>query len=243
MDFGLSASLTRALSLLAKLATATLLVVILSRARPLLMPIAFAAALAFILTSPMKWLQHRISRLPALALVMLLAVGTLGSAGYVLATQLNELTTHLGKYTESMRRKVATLQVRGGGPLARVEVMMARISDGLQKKVDSDAISVHVVPAEISPAAHMWNLAKPLAEPLITVLFVLVLCIFMLGQRDESVRGSGSTSHACLPSKGAGLRGAALPPRTRPIVGLWIGHRLGRPSSVPPRRWVTHGPI
>ncbi len=185
MDFGLSASLTRALSLLAKLATATLLVVILSRARPLLMPIAFAAALAFILTSPMKWLQHRISRLPALALVMLLAVGTLGSAGYVLATQLNELTTHLGKYTESMRRKVATLQVRGGGPLARVEVMMARISDGLQKKVDSDAISVHVVPAEISPAAHMWNLAKPLAEPLITVLFVLVLCIFMLGQRDD----------------------------------------------------------
>jgi predicted PurR-regulated permease PerM len=81
MEFGRSTSLTRALPLLAKLVTAALVIVILPRARPVLMPIAFAAVLAFILTSPMKWLQRRISRLPALALVMLLAVGVLGSAG------------------------------------------------------------------------------------------------------------------------------------------------------------------
>jgi predicted PurR-regulated permease PerM len=186
MDFGRSASFTRALSLLAKLVTATLVVVILSRGRPVLMPIAFAAVLAFILTSPMKWLQRRISRLPALALVMLLAVGALGTAGYVLATQLNDLTAQLGKYTESMRQKVTALQASSsGGPLSRVEVMIARITGGLEKRVDPAIVSVHVVPAQISPAAHMWVLVKPLAEPLITVLFVLVLCIFMLGQRDD----------------------------------------------------------
>jgi predicted PurR-regulated permease PerM len=200
MDFGRSASLTRALSLLAKLATATLIVVILSRARPVLMPIAFAAVSAFILTSPMTWLRRRISRIPALVLVMLLAVGTVGSAGYVLATQLNDLTTQLGKYTESMRRKVAALRDSGDGPVARVEVMVARITEGVEKKVHPDKVSVQMVPAKISPAAHMWSVIDPLAGPLITGLFVLVLCTFMLGQRDDlrnrliSLAGTGNVT-------------------------------------------------
>lgn len=185
MDLGLPAPLTRALSLLAKLVTVTLVVVILSRGRPVLMPIAFAAALAFILTPPLKWLQRRIPRLPALALVMLLAVGAMASAASVLATQLNDLTMQVGKYTESMRRKVAALQAGGSGPLARVEVMIARITEGLEKKVDPGYPSVHVVPAQVSPASHLWALISPLAEPLITVLLVLVLCAFMLGQRDD----------------------------------------------------------
>jgi predicted PurR-regulated permease PerM len=185
MSFDLSPSLSKALSLLAKLMTVTLVVVVLSLARPVLMPIAFAAALAFILTPPMKRLQRRISRRPALAVVMLLAVGALGSAAYVLGVQLNDLTTQLGKYTESMRRKLAALQDSGAGPLARVEVMMARITEGLASKTEPGNLSVHVVPAEVSPMAHAWDLIAPLAEPLVTVLFVLVLCIFMLGQRDD----------------------------------------------------------
>ena len=177
--------MTKALSLLAKLAMATLIVVILSQGRPVLIPIVSAAILAFILTSPMKWLQRRISRLPALAVVMLLAVGALGGAGYVVANQVNDLTTQLGQYTESMRRKIAALQVGSNGPLARVEVMIARITDGLEKKVGPDNAPVQVVPARISRSEHVWDLVKPLAEPLLTVIFVLVLCLFMLGQRDD----------------------------------------------------------
>jgi hypothetical protein len=44
---------------------------------------------------------------------------------------------------------------------------------------------VSVVEEKIAPATHLWNLAAPLAEPLITTFFVLVLCIFILGQRDD----------------------------------------------------------
>jgi predicted PurR-regulated permease PerM len=185
MNLGRWASSSRESSLLARLVTATLVVFILSQARPVLMPIAFAAVLAFILTSPMKWLQRRMSRRLALALVMLSTVVGLGGAGYVLATQLDDLTTQLGKYTESMRRKISTLQETSEGPLARVNVMIARVTEGLTKTVDPDNASVHVMPAEVSPAGHLWNLLRPLAEPLIGVLFVLALCIFMLGQRDD----------------------------------------------------------
>ena len=178
MDLGTSAPLTRTLSVLARLGAATLSVVVLSLGRPILMPIAAATALAFILTPPMKWFQRRLPRLPALALVMLLAAAALGSAGYVVASQLNDLTTQAGKYTESMRRKVAALQAGSSGPLSR-------ITDGLERRGDPDVLSVHVVPARSSPAAHMWNLFRPLAEPLITFLFILVLCVFMLGRRDD----------------------------------------------------------
>src|SRR5688572_26581345 len=99
MELPIPGSMMRAWTLLAKAVAGLLVIFTLSQARPVLMPIAVAAVLAFVLTSPMKWLQHRISRLPALALVMLLAIGALGSAGYVVANQLNELTTQLGKYT------------------------------------------------------------------------------------------------------------------------------------------------
>jgi predicted PurR-regulated permease PerM len=185
MDLLSPASTTRSSSRLNKLLMAALIVVILDRGRPVLLPIALAAALAFILSSPMRWLQRHISRLPALGLVMLLGLGALGSAGWVVATQLNELTTQVGKYTESMRRKVAALQAGGSGPLGRVEAMIARVGEGLQAKATPADVSVHVVPVELSPVAHLGALVGPLVEPLLTVLIVVVLCGFMLGQRDD----------------------------------------------------------
>jgi predicted PurR-regulated permease PerM len=160
-------------------------VAILARGRPVLLPVAFAAVLAFILSSPVRWLERRISRIPAVILVLLLAAGAVGGVGFVLVGQVDELTTQLGKYTESMRRKVVALREGAGGPLARVEVMITRITDGLEKRVAPDDAPVRVAPVEISRANHLWVLVRPLAEPIITVLFVVVLCVFVLLRRDD----------------------------------------------------------
>ena len=184
MDLGTTASVTRAVSLIAKAVAVLLLLLVLSRARTVLLPITLAAVLAFILTAPMKWLQRYLPRVPALALVMLLAVGSLGTAGYVIADELDDLTTQLGKYTESMRLKVAALDT-GRGPLARLEVMFARVTEGLGERAEPGNTSVELVPARLNPVERLWAVVEPLAEPLITALFVLVLCAFMLGQRDD----------------------------------------------------------
>ena len=85
MDLAGSASTVRVVSGLVKLVAALLAVAALARGRAVLLPIAFAVVLAFILTPPMKWLQRHLSRLPALTLVMLLAVGALGTV-YALST-------------------------------------------------------------------------------------------------------------------------------------------------------------
>jgi len=185
MGLGPSSARARAAPLLARLLTITVVVVILSQARSVLMPVAFAAFLAFILTPPMKWLQHRISRIPALVVVMLLAIGVMGGAGYVLSSQLNDLTAQVGTYAEALRRKVSALQDTGSKPLARADAMLGRITGGLERRSDPDLVKVHVVEAQVSPVTHLWNLVNPLAEPLITLFFVLVLCLFILGQRDD----------------------------------------------------------
>ncbi len=171
--------------ILVKLLTVTVVVAILSLGRPVLMPIAFAAFLAFALTPPMQWLQRRISRIPALILVMLLAVGALGSAGYGLTSQLDDLTSQLGTYAESMRRKVTALGDLGAKPMARVEAVVGRVTGGLDRPAAANVVPVQVMPERIAPAAHLWDLVSPLAEPLLTTFFVLVLCAFMLVQRDD----------------------------------------------------------
>jgi len=185
MDLSSPSPVARDTSLLVRLGTVALVVLILSVGRPVLMPVAVAGVLAFLLTPPLRWLQRHLPLLVALALVIGSALGVLGSAAFVLATQLGDLTMQLGTYTESMRRKLAALQISAGGPLARVETMLARLTEGLGTGDAPGVVPVHVVSAELSPAAHLWDLVAPLAEPLITVLFVLVLCVFMLAQRDD----------------------------------------------------------
>jgi predicted PurR-regulated permease PerM len=185
MESGRPRSSARTSPVLTRLLTVAVVVVILSRGRPVLMPIAFAAFLAFILSPLMKWLQHRITRVPALALVMMLAVGALGSAGWVLTSQFDELTARVGTYAESLRRKVTALQERGARPLARVDAMLGHVTGGPEKRGDAGTVAVNVVPTRATPAAHLRALVTPLAEPLITALFVLVLCIFILGQRED----------------------------------------------------------
>jgi predicted PurR-regulated permease PerM len=185
VDFGGSASLAKTLSALAKLATAALVIAALSMGRVVLMPIAFALVLSFILSSPMRWLQHRIPRWMALSLAMLVTIGLLGGVAYVLATQMDDLATQLGKYTDSMHRKLAAIQQGGRGPFDRAQAMFAKVTEGLAATADPHNVAVHVVPSEVSPLEHLITLAQPLAEPLVTVFFVLVLCAFLLARRDD----------------------------------------------------------
>ena len=186
MDPGRSVMQARALPVLNRLVTATVVVVILSLARPVLMPIAFAAFLAFILTPPMKWLQHRISRVPALVVVMLLAVGVIGGAGvgpHLPARRADVPGRHLRRGASAARRPscrtAAASRWRAPTPC------WAGSPGSWNAAATPDLVKVRVVEDRLSPAAHLWSLVSPLAEPLVTVFFVLVLCLFILGQRDD----------------------------------------------------------
>jgi predicted PurR-regulated permease PerM len=187
MEPVLPASLTRGLSFFIRLATAALVVVVLSQARAVLLPIAFVLVLSFILSAPMKRLQHLgLPKFLALAVVMLLFLGAVGGTGYVLATQLSDLTTQLTKYNESMRRKVADLQGGGAGPLDRLQQTFERVTGGLERQVAEGASAAPVrVTTELTPARQLQETVVPLAEPLGNIIIVLVMCAFALGGKDD----------------------------------------------------------
>jgi predicted PurR-regulated permease PerM len=186
MEPALSASMTRGLSFFLKLASAVLVVVVLSQARAVLMPLAFVGVLAFILSAPMKRLHHwGVPKVLALVVVMGVFLSAVGGTGYVLATQLSELTTQLTKYNESMRQKVAGLQNGSAGPLGRLQKTFDRVTEGLERDELAAAAPVRVVATERSAAARLLEAIEPLAEPLANVVIVLVLCAFALGRRDD----------------------------------------------------------
>src|SRR4051794_9291266 len=92
------------------LATLVLVVAILALARAVLVPLALAILIAFALTPAVRPLERRLGRGLAVSVVVLLAVGAVVSFGYLLERQLVDLSGQMSRYSDSMRRKVATLR-------------------------------------------------------------------------------------------------------------------------------------
>jgi hypothetical protein len=110
--------------------------------------------------------------------------------------------------------------------------MATRVADGLEKKVAPDDVPMQVAPAPRSRATHLWDLFRPMAEPVITVLFVLVLCVFMLGRRDDlrsrlirlvGTRNVSATTHAL----DEGARKVTLYLRDQALVNAIFGVLVG----------------
>src|SRR5215471_41794 len=81
------------------LAVIALLVTILVYAKVVLVPIALAILLAFILTPAVEALEHRrYPRVVAVALIVVLTLGLIGGFGYVLSRQFNDLAVKFPHY-------------------------------------------------------------------------------------------------------------------------------------------------
>jgi len=92
------------------LATAALLVTILSRAQAIVVPVALAAVLSFALGPAVKRIERKVGRVVAVLVVVLVAVGTVTGFGFVLERQLVDLSTQMTKYSDSISRKVRALR-------------------------------------------------------------------------------------------------------------------------------------
>src|SRR5947209_18254334 len=83
----------------------SLAVAILYFARELLIPLAFALLLAFLLSPIVKWLEGlHLPRIPAALLVIIVASATLLSVAWLVTTQLLVIVEGLPKYSDNVRR-------------------------------------------------------------------------------------------------------------------------------------------
>ena len=183
------------------LATGALVVAILSRAEAVLMPLALATLLSFVLTPPAKALERAgLPRYAGVALLVLLTLGIVGSFGYVLSRQFNQVAAELPKYQREIRTKIAALR-SSGGAITAIEDTVDKVSRDLdrQPKVQQETPAVQetapppkpevapvrVLPAEPSNIERFRDLAQTVLEPLTQAGIVLVLTVFMLLGRED----------------------------------------------------------
>jgi predicted PurR-regulated permease PerM len=165
-----------------------LVVVVLYWAQAVLVPIALAILLTFVLTPPVTWLQRSIGRIPAVLAMVTLVFTVLGLAGWGLARQMDHLAEDLPSYRANILAKIA--DVRGAGKGGSVEKLQETIEDiktDLEKsEVPRGTVSRPVVVTSEQVAGFSgFAWLGPLVSPLGTAGLVLAMVIFMLLERRD----------------------------------------------------------
>ena len=103
-------------------------------AQVVLVPVATAALITFILAPLVTRLHRRIGRVPAVCLVVALVFGSLTAATWILSRQLTELVAELPAYRTNIRQKAADVRrAARGGSVDEVQKTIADIQHELQE--------------------------------------------------------------------------------------------------------------
>jgi predicted PurR-regulated permease PerM len=180
----------RKLSLVVGLATLLLVLVFLYWTRVVLMPVAVAILLTFVLDPVVSLLQRaRLPRMPAVILVVVVAFALLGSIGWVVTGQLTSLANELPQHTENLKHKLADLRGMGhGGVIERVQQTLEEVLSEPPRATPprrggpSGTEPEKPVPVVVQGPSVLWQLPS-LLEPLASAGLVLV--IFMLLKQSD----------------------------------------------------------
>src|SRR5690349_21559200 len=101
-------------------------------AREVLVPLAVAVLLSFLLTPSVRRLERwHIGRLPAVLLIFFGATVCVGGVGYIIANQLIDVLNQLPAYKENLHNKMVSLSGRPGGGLAKATASVEELSKEL----------------------------------------------------------------------------------------------------------------
>ena len=187
-----------------------LVVSVLYWAQAVLVPVALAILLTFVLTPPVTWLERWIGRFPAVLVVVTLVFSVLGLSGWGLTRQLGHLAADLPGYRANIRTKIA--DVRGAGKGGAVEQLQDTIEDikgdlGASKPQKGTVSRPVVVAPEAASAFAGFSWLGPIVGPLGTAGLVVALVMFMLlERRDLRDRLIGLLGHGRLASTDQGVR-------------------------------------
>ena len=169
------------------LASFVLVIACLYWGRVVLIPVALAILLTFLLNPVVSMLQRLgLGRTPPVILIVVLAFVILGGIGWAVTGQLATLANELPQYTSNLKHKIADLRGAGqGGIIEKLQRTVEELLDELQK-TDSRRQDSPLTPNSEKPVlvtvqapSVFWQLPT-LLEPLATAGLVLMLVIFML---------------------------------------------------------------
>ena len=196
-------------ALLGAVATAVLAVIIIAAlyfGREILIPIAMAILLSFVLAPLVGLLQRiRVPRAIAVVSVVILAFGLIFAMGSLLASQLTQLASDLPRYQSTISDKIQSFRdtTASRGTLERASGMLKDLSKELDKPKDAESslapsliprpkasAPLSPVPVEVrqpDPGAleSLRALISPLLHPLATTGIIIIFVIFILLQRED----------------------------------------------------------
>lgn len=169
-------------------AGAVLVVAVLYWARVVLVPVAVAGLLTFVLSPVVVPLQRRLGGVVAVLLVVVVTFGALGIAGWAVTSQIGSLVQQVPAYKQNIKQKIRDLRFLGRGPAFDVvQRAVADIESEIAKGTTTGTTAQPVI-VQAAPTAALWGLPTaigPWLEPVATGGLVMVLVIFMLLERQD----------------------------------------------------------
>jgi len=171
--------------------------------REVLVPIALAVLMSFVLAPPVLLLQRwRVPRGLAVVIVACAGFAAIFGLGGLMVRQVDQLAGDLPSYQSTLRDKIHNLRgaTTGAGTLERASQVLQELNSELDKPNRAPAAAIgslsppqagaQPVPVEIKqpdPGAlqTLGTLITPLVHPLATTGIVVIFVIFILAQRQD----------------------------------------------------------
>ncbi len=184
-----------ALTLLAGLAV----IAALRFAREVLIPFALAVLVSFLLAPLVSRLRRwHFKRVPAVLIVVLFAFTVVGVIGTLMTFQLIDLGGKLPEYQQNVHRKLESLRIGDGSPLARLSTEVQQVqkdltpSHGNQPQTqgggpsgNQQPVPVEIRGSEFSPISIVRTVLGSLLSIVASSFIVIIFVIFMLVERED----------------------------------------------------------
>jgi predicted PurR-regulated permease PerM len=166
--------------------------------RQILIPLALAVVLAFLLTPIVGLLEKgHLSRVPSVLAVLMLSFALMAAVGWGVTNQLRAILDHLPDYKANIHNKIVAIRTPGTGGLGRAAATVNDLSRELSttsqtaedKKLGRNAgkqpIAVQVAAPPRDAAEYVGDVAGPLTGILETTGIVVIFTLFILMKRED----------------------------------------------------------
>jgi predicted PurR-regulated permease PerM len=175
-------------------------------AREILIPLAFALTLTFLLTPVVARLQRlHASRIVSVLTAVVVSVGVAGGISWIIATQLVDVANQIPLYSENIRARITAFHLPSTGQIGRAAKSVQEIEEVFnrpsaptpalaqgqkQNKPNATPTAVPPTPVRIvQPSASGWaelrGMGTPVLAPLGRAGMVLIFAVFMLLKRED----------------------------------------------------------
>lgn len=192
-----------------RIITAVVCVAALYFARSVLIPLALAILLAFLLRPLVNWMQRcHLGRTGPVVLSVLLAICLFGGVGWVVFDQAMNLAAQLPEYQATISKKIEAIRGVRSAKLDEAAATVKALGNELSSKMAKNpppsekketprrkfsetpaATAEHPLPVEIVPKhdaiSSLRSFAGPLITPMFTILIVVVFTAFILLRRED----------------------------------------------------------